>query len=186
MHNVERQTMTEITKDTRCIRHLMIVLLTSPICFLAMSGCSGAGNEFLGTWFNENYAMNVTKDADAFIVNVTRISTGEGLQGTYTAKRENRTLNFDMAVFGNARLSSDGMTIYWAGEEWRKLIENDIQSMTDSRDAVRDETQAAVHQAGRELSEAGAYNEYMYIGFGIALSALVLAILISVIKKRST
>jgi hypothetical protein len=78
------------------------------------------GARFLGVWQSDAYGMTIVKDGDVFIVEVMRTSGFEGLQGKYVAKLEKGTLHFDLPILGEARLSSDGKTIYWHGSEWSK------------------------------------------------------------------
>src|ERR1017187_848424 len=113
--------MTQQTNGTRWTVFQIIILLACTICFFGTPGCSGgSGDKFVGNWQSNAYAMTIAKDGDIFTVNVTRPSGWEGLQGKYAAKYEKGTLHFDTSILGEARLSSDGMTIYWHGGEWRK------------------------------------------------------------------
>jgi hypothetical protein len=97
----------------------MFALLFGIIC---SPGCGGgsSGDRFLGNWQSDAYGLAITKNGDLFILNVTRTSGYEGLQGEYTAKLENGSLKVNPTMFGEATLSTDSQTIYWFGSEWHK------------------------------------------------------------------
>ena len=115
-----------VNTKTQVVRGLHQISVLALMLLVACAVGCGSGSKYVGEGYGGQgegasgawtYTLTISKDGDEFVVNV----TGQGYHdGKHICKLVDGVLKFPDPSMNEAKLSSDGNTIYWAGRDYHK------------------------------------------------------------------